>query len=104
MSQEAKLIRELTRTVDQVLFLLEEYPSTRNNDFYLQWMWLKVFGKINLPFIDWESIKANTGKLETVSRVRRKIQNEQGRFLPTDNVVLARRRKSKVFRKAIKKV
>src|SRR5579875_2115119 len=71
-----KMQEELKKTKDQVLYLLERYPAARNNDFYLQLLWLKQFGGIvELPWIDWEKIKANSGKLESVRRVRQKIQN-----------------------------
>lgn len=86
------LREELIKTKDQVLELLAKYPSTRNNDFYLQLLWLKHYGGIsNLPYIEWSRIKGIAGKLESVSRVRRKIQNEEGRFPPTDPDVFRRR-------------
>src|SRR5579875_1839813 len=87
---------ELKKTKDQVLYLLERYPAARNNDFYLQLLWLKQFGgKVELPWKDWEKIKANSGKLESVRRVRQKIQNEIGLFQQTDLVIKARRDKQR---------
>src|SRR5579883_2802336 len=91
---------ELKKTKDQVLYLLERYPAARNNDFYLQLLWLKQFGGIvELPWIDWEKIKANSGKLESVRRVRQKIQKEMGLFQPADPGIEARREKQRKVRR-----
>jgi len=102
---EERLIQELKRTKEQVEYLLERYENTRNNDFYLQLLWLKIFGGVkNMPWINWEQIKKLSGKLQTVARVRRKIQNEEGKYLPTDPEVLARRqRRERAYRKIIKR-
>jgi hypothetical protein len=96
------LLEELKKTKDQVLYLLENYPAARNNDFYLQILWLKHFGGLPNLWIEWEKIKENAGKIETVSRVRRKIQNEDKLFLPTDPVIKARREKQRRMREVIK--
>ena len=79
---------------DQVLELLERYSDTRNNDFYLQWLWLKYYGGLpDLPFLDWKRIQYLSGKFETIRRVRQKIQNDEGKFRPTDPEVDKRRKK-----------
>ena len=97
MGEEDKVIRDFRTKKEQVEYLLERFPQTRENDFYLQYLWLKVFGKLNLPFIEWNTIKDISGTLETVSRVRRKIQNEYGKFLPSDDVRLRRERKRRAI-------
>src|SRR5579875_1174621 len=62
---------ELKKTKDQVLYLLERYPAARNNDFYLQLLWLKQFGGIvELPWIDWEKIKAKKNEERGDAAVR----------------------------------
>jgi len=82
----------------QVEYLLRKYPQTRDNDFYLQYMWMKTFGRMNnLPFIDWNVIKDISGTLETISRVRRKIQNEDHRYLPSEEVQRQRDRKRRII-------
>lgn len=102
---EEKLLLELKTTKQKVIYLLENYPLTRNNDFYLQLMFLRVFSNIPIPYIEWEDIKEFSGKLESVRRVRQKIQNDDGMFLPTEEKVLARRRtREKVFRKIIHQI
>lgn len=91
---------------EQVLYLLEKYPAARDNDFYLQLMWLRTFGdlKTKLPFIEWEDIKKVGGQLESVRRSRQKIQNEDKLFLPSVEVLEKRKKRAVAFRKQIKDV
>lgn len=103
-NEEQKVIRNFRTKKEEVEFLLERFPQTRENDFYLQYLWLKVFGKLNLPFIEWNTIKDISGTLETVSRVRRKIQNEHGKYLPSDEVRLQRERKRRVIVQTIGRI
>ncbi|MHA1407948.1 MAG: hypothetical protein ACTSSG_11300 [Candidatus Heimdallarchaeaceae archaeon] len=105
MEYDEYLLKELKQIKDQVLFLLEHYPASRNNDFYLQVLWLKYFAGIKIPYIDWGKIGDLSGKLETVRRNRQKIQNEMCLYLPTDPEILRKRRKKeKAYRKVIKEV
>jgi hypothetical protein len=104
MDEEQKVIRNFRTKKDEVEYLLEKFPQTRENDFYLQFLWLKVFGKLNLPFIEWNTIKDISGTLETVSRVRRKIQNEDGKFLPSDDVRLRREQKRRTITQTIGRI
>ena len=100
-----KLLLSLKKNKEQVSYLLEKYPATRNNDFYLQLMYLRVFGGIPLPYIEWTDIRALSGRLESVRRVRQKIQNEDHMYPPTDSdVIAAREKRAKAYRKTIKKV
>jgi hypothetical protein len=101
MEDEQKYMRDFRTKKEEVEYLLEKFPQTRENDFYLQYLWLKVFGKLNLPFIEWNTIKDISGKLETVSRVRRKIQNEDGKYLPSNDVRFYRQRKRQIITQTI---
>src|SRR5579875_3692602 len=93
---------ELKKTKDQVLYLLERYPAARNNDFYLQLLWLKHFGGVvELTWIDWEKIKANSGKLESVMRVRQKIKKEIRLSQPKDREIKGRREKQRKMRRGV---
>lgn len=83
---------ELTRTREAVIQILKEYPNTRNNDFYLQILYLKIVEGLPLPWIDYETIRHLGGKMESIRRVRAKIQNEEGLFPPTDPKVVHKRR------------
>lgn len=103
MSDEA-ILAEFKRTQDQVEYLLEHYPATRNNDFYLQWLYMKYVLKLPMPYLDWQTMEDHSGKLETVRRTRQKIQNKYHKFPPTDPVVKARREREKRIRRIIHKV
>ena len=97
---------ELLKVKEQVSTLLERYPGTRDNDFYLQWLWLKNYGGLpSLPYLEWEKIRDLSGKLESVRRVRQKIQHNEGKFPPTDPEVEKRRmRRERKFREAISQI
>ena len=99
------IIGQLTQRKQQVEYLLKTYPQARNHDFLLTFLWLRIFAKVNIPQIHWEVICQFSGALESVRRVRQKIQNEEHHFLPTDPTVLEKRsRRSKAYRKAVIKV
>ena len=103
---EQRLLERLKTVKDRVEYLLEVYPESRNADFYLWLLYVRTFDK-NLSnyikFIPYRLIK-NAVKFETISRVRRKIQ-EEGRLLPTDPKVLEKRRRlSKIYRRVIPRV
>lgn len=97
---------ELLKVKEQVCELLERYPQSRNNDFYLQWLWLRSYGGLSdLPFLEWDEIKHLSGKFETIRRVRQKIQHVEGRFPPTDPDVVKRRlAREKEFRRSVGKI
>ena len=84
-------------TVEEVEYLLSKYPEAKNNDFYLQWLWLKEIESISLPDIPWRKFQELAGKMGSVRRARQKIQG-QGKFLPTDKVILDRRKRWRTFR------
>ena len=42
---------QFKNTLDEVEHLLAKYPEAKNNDFYLQWVWLKEIMKFDLPDI-----------------------------------------------------
>ena len=103
---EQRLLERLKTVKDRVEYLLEVYPESRNDDFYLWLLYVRTFDK-NLSnyikFIPYRLIK-NAVKFETISRVRRKIQ-EEGRLLPTDPKVLEKRRRlSKIYQRVIPRV
>jgi len=92
---EAKIRIELQTVREQVLYLLEKYPATKDSDTLLEWYWLRYFHEINLP---WESFeKLQSLSLETVRRNRQKIQSE-GLYPPSPEVAEKRRRKQNVYR------
>jgi hypothetical protein len=80
---------------DRVYLLLEMYPETRNCDATLTakyWMkherkLLRLGEIVTVPLIHLPYMTPQ----DAISRVRRKIQNEENRFWPTDPNVAKRR-------------
>jgi hypothetical protein len=67
--------------------ILEEHPETRDSDLKLFFKVCEKLGcKISVPFNFFEFLYAP----ETISRVRRKIQNEKCKFLPSEKTLRAR--------------
>lgn len=100
MLAEDHVISDLRTKRDQVLALLERYPQTRDNDFYLQLMWLRQFGNLSvaIPYIPFNEIQKLGGSLESVRRVRQKIQNEDGLFPPSLEVQAKRGKRAEIIR------
>ena len=87
----------IKRIGTRVLYLLEKYPSARNSDSMLLWLYGRHFLGLKLPYIDFKTLRGFN--LEAVTRVRRRIQNYENMFLPTDPTVrAARRRKSQAMK------
>lgn len=104
-SEDDRLLQKLKTRKLQVKYILKTYPESRNNDFFLKWLWLRIIAKIDVPFVTWNKIQQHSGQLESVRRVRQKIQNTEKQFPPTDpKVIKARRWKSETMRRVIKDV
>ncbi len=97
-----EVLQELRTVKDRVLYLLEKYPATRDNDFYLQYLYLKYFHQLPLPYLDYEMFKGVS--LESVRRVRQKIQNEEHRYPSSSITRFTRKARSQAFRKAITQI
>lgn len=101
--EELELYKRLQTVKERVEYILNRYPNTRNNDFYLWLIYVRLFEpelKKYIKFIPYELIKKIT-PFSTIWRMRRKIQ-EEGRYLPTDPEILKKRRKlAKLHRKVI---
>jgi hypothetical protein len=106
LSPTVKLVKDLKTKKEQTEYLLAKFPGARDNDFYLQYMWLKMFGGIRqpLPFLDWEDITKIGGQLESIRRVRQKIQNVDLKYLPSEKVLEKRRARCGHFKEAIKEI
>ena len=78
----------------KILHCLKKYTETRNNDTTLT---IKVWKEFNPEHFgrDGESMKVTAlhelPKMATISRCRRKIQNEEHKYLPTKKEVAMRR-------------
>ena len=74
------------KTKEKVKYILDNYPNTRDSDKLLYVTVLEFFhGSVNLR----DMLDPSVPGFETVSRIRRKFQ-EQGQFLGTNQVVIAR--------------
>jgi len=87
---DSDLAKHLETVKNRVEWILLKYPSARNSDTMLQFIYLRIFEGINIPYVEWE--KLSQLSLETVRRVRQKLQ-EEGKYLPTDPAVIERRRR-----------
>jgi hypothetical protein len=83
---------ELDDMQQKLFWIMEKYPETRNNDFYLIWLYLKYVEKLPLPYLSREKLNELSGITETIRRSRQIIQNERHLFPPTRKEVLTRRR------------
>lgn len=99
------LVRELKQIKDQVEYILKNYPNSRNNDFYVVILWLKIFGGLRdyIGYIPFDMIRKLSG-ITSIWRVRKIIQNKEGKYLPTDPVRIKRQMRSEDFRRHIGKV
>ena len=83
--------------------ILKDNPGARNNDFYLGILWLRKFGGLSryIDMIPFSLIQELSGSLSSLSRARRKIQNEFGLYPSTDPVRLKRQDRARKMRKTM---
>jgi len=102
MIDDYEAFRQKYKTMkSQVEYVLKNYPSTRESDELLWWMVFKTFygdlakelGKYMSRGYVPKELLDKIPKFETVTRIRRKL-NEQGLYLPRNPEVLERRRKA----------
>ena len=86
---EESIIEELHSTEEQVRYLLGKYPEARDSDTYLEWLWMRYFKGINLPWLEYQKLAEFS--LETVRRTRQKIQSS-GELIPLKSETLSKRR------------
>ena len=85
-------IREnLDRVQDKVERLLRMHPDTRNNDLYLQWLYLLEYEQIPLPTLPYKRFQELSSIMESIRRVRQKIQNDFKMYPPTNKETALRR-------------
>jgi len=94
-SDEEKLLEKLRTTKERVEWLLKKYPNARNSDLYLTILYLRKFTKLGkfIKYIPYNIIKEYEGIFETIRRCRQYVQNTLGKYPPTDEEVLRKRRK-----------
>ena len=79
---------EFRSVQELVVILMSTDERCRNDDKWLTYRVMKHFTNIFIPFEDFSKMPS----FETVKRCRAKIQNDKGKLLPTDPVVIARRK------------
>ena len=93
-------VSELKTTKKIVESILETHKLARSNDFYLIVLYLREKGvKID---VDHRQFLELSGSVSTVLRMRRQIQNTDGKFLPPQSVIDKRRQRSESFRTNIR--
>jgi len=101
MTEEFEELRERYQNLkEQVEYVLQRYPSSRELDELLWWLVLRLFHpELAKEFGECAkrgyipiSVLKKVPRFETVSRIRRKF-NEEGLYLPKNKEVLKRRRR-----------
>lgn len=84
------------KTVEErVMWLLENFPETRNSDEYLYILYLRFFEPEMAKYIKYIpfDVFRKVKKMESVTRARRRIQNDYKLFPPTRESVRRKRQK-----------
>ena len=90
---------EIDTVKKQVRKIMVDHPSTRDNDLLLIFTYLEKHMGLKMPRLEIRHLNYG-GICGTVSRVRRKIQNEDKVLLPNSQVVRRQRRiKEEDYRK-----
>ncbi|MCY7948043.1 hypothetical protein P8891_06130 [Bacillus atrophaeus] len=97
-NKQSKSRKTLRQKVESILAQSER---ARNNDRYLLYYYWKHYDKVNFKNFATEFIRKATSA-ESITRMRRMIQDE-GKFLPTDEVQTLRRSREREMRKAVKR-
>jgi len=80
------------KTRDLVIMLFQQNEETRNSDLLLTWVYLKKFCGLDMPPLSWGQIQRLEGRLESIRRIRAKIQNVERIYPPTRPEVMKKRR------------
>jgi len=91
---------QLSNTEMAVRYILAHYPDARNNDKLLMLLYWEIVDKIPIPKEFRLAFLHKATPPETIRRTRQKIQSE-GNYLPSPEVLEARRRKQEAMRQAL---
>jgi hypothetical protein len=95
-----QLKEKLSNTEMATRYILAHFPEARNNDKLLMLLYWDIVDKIPMPKEFRQAFLHKATPPETIRRMRQKIQ-EQGEYLPRQEVLEARRRKQQAMRKAL---
>ena len=103
MTLESSVKRRLKTIKDRVEWILENYPETRNDDFYLYIIYVREFEpelSKHIDYIPYNLIK-KAPRFETIRRMRQKLQ-EAGLYPPTDPEVMKKRKRlARIYQKVM---
>jgi hypothetical protein len=101
MTETPEQLKEvLSNTEMAIRYILAHYPEARNNDKLLMLLYWELADKIPIPVEFRRAFLYRATHPETIRRMRQKIQ-EQGDYLPRQEVLEARRRKQQAMRQAL---
>jgi hypothetical protein len=95
-----QLKEKLSNTEMATRYILAHFPEARNNDKLLMLLYWDIVDKIPMPKEFRQAFLHKATPPETIRRMRQKIQ-EQGDYLPRQEILEARRRKQEAMRKAL---
>jgi len=88
---------------ERVKAILRDYPYARQDDTFLWLMYVRIHVPELSKYIKYipPDVLKKAPKFETITRARRFIQNEEGLYLPPENVRRRRRRREIEMRETI---
>jgi len=101
MSEQSEQLKEkLSRVETGIRYILAHYPDARNNDKLLMLLFWEICDQIPIPKEFRIAFLHKATPPETIRRMRQKIQ-EKGDYLPSPEVLEARRKKQQAMRQAL---
>ena len=106
MGEGNKILDEFKTVKARVEYILRKYPEARNDDRYLWLMYVREFDDLGkyISYVPYGVLKKAVS-FGTLVRVRRKLQNDEGKYLPTDpDVIRKRSKRQRIIREVIGEV
>ena len=88
---------KLKNVETMVRYILAHYPEARSNDKLLMLHYWELVDRIKIPREFWKAFLRRATTPETITRARRRIQQQQ-EYLPREEVRRIRQARSKKFR------
>ena len=94
---ESEVKLNLKNAETMVRYIMAHFPETRSNDKLLMLHYWELADRIRIPRTFWRDFMKKATPPETITRVRRRIQQE-GDYQPREEVRRIRQVRSKKFR------
>lgn len=91
------MAEEIKTVSARVEHLLDRYWEARNNDKTLHLLYWSIYDGIDIFSMTIQDYMTKATSVETLNRARREIQSS-GNLLPTDEIIIKRRRLQEVYR------